>query len=192
MSEIQRGTLWGYTRKQQHKGFFADVAEADDIELADIVYTPAFLNQHGDTGFSRMHPAYKETMKEQNDNLVSMLGAGEMREFTGHMRWVVTLLAMLNEVPVSTQHIQRQGMMRVGLTKRQPYVDFHKVTLRLPKKSPLPTSSARCARPDVVPTKCAPTGEPTCMKRCAYEEHEWEYDTTTAIGCAASATPMVG
>jgi hypothetical protein len=99
--------------------------------------TPSFLLRHGDTGYSRLCDVMMETTRQFSSIPLHTIIQAEMAEFTGSMRFLVTVLAMLNEVPVRTNYFQPPGYQRVGLTGKRRRLDYHKVSLTLPKTKPL-------------------------------------------------------
>lgn len=116
--------MWGYGAKPDDGG---------DLSIMAL-RTPEFLRRHGKTGVSPMYGTFPHT----SDNLRSLLDT-EINEFKGHMRWLVTVLAMLNEVPTHANYVVPQHQQQVGrLKKRVNWLDYHKVSLRLPKIKPLP------------------------------------------------------
>jgi hypothetical protein len=94
------------------------------------------------------------------------------------MRWVVTILACLNEVPIDSHHIQPEGTIRTGLTGRRPLMDYHRIVLRVPKEKPvqyverqLRTATRRRAH-EVRSHWRTYLHE----QRCPRDEHQWTYD----------------
>lgn len=170
LTNITKGSIWGYTGGPT-SGVMSDAPPVSEIRL------PAFLERHGECGFSRMYYPFKFTI---SNHKLNEMGSVELREFTGHMRWAATVLAMLNEVPISTDHVQPDRQMRIAHTTRQHrFTDYHKVTLRLPKKNPIKylerqfTGSGARRRAHEVRSHWR-----TYMhaQHCGYEKHDWEYD----------------
>lgn len=58
-----------------------------------------------------------------------------LSENSGMLRWALVVLSMLNDVPTVTGHVKPQGTQRVGLGRR-PLMDYHRVSLKLPKTRP--------------------------------------------------------
>lgn len=171
---IGKASLWGYTTKGHH-AILKNNEDRDDLTV------PMFLCRHGDVGFSRYYDAYRPIVIKQDKELqLHQTFGAEVTEFTGHLRWVVTLLAMLNEVPVHTELVARSHQMRIDHLRKKQYLDYHRVTLRLPKTKPLPWierhlagHSDRRHRAHEVRSFWRTYLNETACKR---EEHEWEYD----------------
>lgn len=130
IGDVSRGALWGY-------GDQSGVIEAGDLNHLRV---PPYLEQHGEIGFSPFYDFFEyggklnpEVMKR-----ISKTVSSEIAEFTGMMRWLVTVLAMMNEVPTRTDYVMPSHQVRAGLTKRLPAFDYHRVTLRLPKSKAKP------------------------------------------------------
>jgi hypothetical protein len=101
------------------------------------------------------------------------------KENAGLLRWMVTVLAMLNEVPVISNHVQPTGLQRVRLNTKRPLLDFHRLTLRVPKTKALPwierklSHSERRHKAHEVRShwrSYPPKKPPGC------KEHQWLYD----------------
>jgi len=175
LTQIGAASLWSYTTKGQS----GMLEKASDIKKLRL---PSLLLKHGILGFGRMFyiaaslPRYKtETGKKAVSDLVSH----EIGEFAGMCRWIVILLAMLNEVPVDKKLVQPGGKIRHRLNHSRPLVDYHKLTLRLPKLDPikfiekqLRTAGAR-RRQHPVRQHWRHYLEPV---HCGPGQHEWEFD----------------
>jgi len=166
-----KASLWGYT--YGHPSGMMGPGHDD-------MMTPRFLLRHGDVGFSRMYTAYVPLMQGENAQRFHDLVLAELNEFTGHIRWTVTLLAMLNEVPVHSELVTPSHQMKVGHFKKHQYVDYHKVSLRLPKKNPVPYFERKLREG---PERRHRAHEVRAHWRtylheehCKYDEHAWEYD----------------
>jgi hypothetical protein len=104
---------------------------------------------------------------------------GELREFAGHMRWLVTVLAMLNEVPIQTRELKRDPGYRPNFRHRRPEIDHHVVTLAIPRTKPIQqierhlreTGQQRRAHDVRSHWRTYLTERP-----CGREDHVWEYD----------------
>lgn len=101
------------------------------------------------------------------------------RENSGMLRWVIVLLSMLAEVPVRHSGLLRMpGKHRVG-PLRKPFMDFHKISIKLPKTRPvayvmrkLDQGTGRRNRAHEVRSHWR-TYMNEMQERCA---HEWAYD----------------
>jgi hypothetical protein len=171
IDQIGRGALWGYGEK-------SGVIEGGDLRQ---LRPPPFLLQHGEVAFSPFYDFFEMT-KHTNFEIMqktSQMMDTEIAEFCGMMRWIVTVLAMLNEVPSRAEHIQPSHMVRAGLTKRLPAFDYHRITLRLPKTKPVPYLERHLAnverkhRAHMVREHWRTY---LSERPCAREEHAWEYD----------------
>ena len=166
--DMTRASLWGYTRGTKDR-----IVDLDMGKLS----IPKFLERHGAVGTSRMNLAYMFELK--GSKLAEMMTT-EIKEFTGTVRWLVTVLAMLNEVPVSTERIERSGSLRAGLTQRHNLLDYHKVTLKLPKTDPIRYFNRKLSNIEIARRRAHEVRSHwrTYLneKRCGYEEHDWTYD----------------
>lgn len=178
MTSIGSGSLWGYSA--EGADYKSTVIES--IKQMRSLALPVFLMRHGCLGTGRMREiiqaAFVGGIEKDAAETISQLMLSETTEFTGMMRWIVVVLAMLNEVPISTQHMEPQGSIRTGLTGRRPYMDYHKVTLRVPKTRPVQyierqfRQAARRRAHEVRAHWRTYLHE----VRCKPDEHEWEYD----------------
>ena len=127
---IGPASLWGYS--YGGKSTVIDkMAQMKDLRL------PEFLMRHGTLGTGRMRSIIEGLVPtsgtEPVANTIASLLVSETTEFTGMMRWIVTVLAMLNEVPTRADFVKPTHTMRAGLTKRVAAFDYHRLALRLPK-----------------------------------------------------------
>lgn len=179
-ARLARACLWGYTGTPQ-EGMIPGLKEwPESIDMK----VPVFLESHGVAGLSRMHHVYSglHTFDAENfdKDRLTQLAYAELREFTGHMRWMVTVLAMLNEVPVRADLIQRQHQkLRLNSLRKHTYVDYHKVSLKLPKTKPIPYLERHLAHSD----RKHKAHEVRAFWRtylhdvhCPPDRHEWVYD----------------
>jgi hypothetical protein len=118
------------------------------------------------------------TQKRDEMEAIGQLLVSETTEFTGMMRWVVTILACLNEVPIDSHHVQPEGSIRTGLTGRRPLMDYHRVVLRVPKEKPVQyierqLRSASRRRAHEVRSHWRTYVQPVTCRR---DDHEWTYD----------------
>lgn len=170
---MQHGSLWGYGKSS---GVLEDTGDA-----VKNLLVPPILLRHGELAFSPFYDFFELAGLNNFEIMqrVSKTVSNEITEFTGMMRWIVTVLAMLNEVPIRTELAQPRHMVRAGLTRRLPAFDYHRVTLKLPKTKPVPYIERHLAnverkhRAHMVREHWRTyLGE----KPCAREEHTWEYD----------------
>lgn len=143
----------------------------------DHSFTPSFLKRHGTLGFSRFHGALSH--EQGIHDKIARLAINEVREFSGHMRWLVTVLAMLNEVPVHSEPVHRVGHMRVGTFKKHNYMDYHRVTLRLPKTNPIKYYERQLNHSEIrhrAHEVRAHWRTYLHERHCRIDEHSWEYD----------------
>ena len=171
-------TLWGYTKAEGNATTDGPIM----VRSIQNLINPEFLRRHGAAGRSRLCRAYADIEEEGRVPVkVADILSMELREFTGTMRWLVTVLAMLNEVPVYVDRVERPShQMKVGHFKKHTFVDYHRVTLRLPKKDPVKWIE-RHLRDG--PERRHRAHEVRSFWRtylnevhCRYDEHSWEYD----------------
>jgi len=172
---IAKGSPWGYALQDGKSTMLQSV---DDLKGLGV---PAFLLRHGETGFSRMWHALADAIPRDNARSKSFANVmvSEATEFAGMMRWVVCLLAMLNEVPVEVHHVRPQGKMRVGLTTKRPLFDYHRLTLRLPKTKPIQWIERRLSNIERrhKAHKVRQFWRTYLNEvRCRVDEHDWVYD----------------
>ena len=169
---LSKACLWGYGP--------GSVGIIDTMEKFETMQAPTFLRHHGDSGQSRYCKKLYEAV--ESDRLKETFGQmilAELAEFGGFVRWVITVLAMLSEIPYRVETLQPQGHMRIGLTGRRRYLDYHRLTLRLPKTHPvafierkLRNITRRHRAHEVLSHwRNFLTAHP-----CSRETHEWEYD----------------
>lgn len=60
----------------------------------------------------------------------------DLQENVGTLRWVITVLMMLAEVPTIHGTFRPQGERLVGMQRRH-YMDYHRVSIKLPKTRPV-------------------------------------------------------
>lgn len=172
LQEVGNASLWGYTIGGQ-AGMLERITDLQRLGL------PRFLQRHGELGYSRLHLAIRKllTARKATDSLSGML-AREVTEFAGTMRWVICVLAMLNEVPLSTKHVQPSGLVRVGLTGRRRMLDYHRLTLRLPKTKPLQYIERKFHQATKRRAHEVRAHWRTYVHEvhCKSDDHQWEYD----------------
>lgn len=169
-------SLWGYTTDQHTSTVIEKLSQMRSLRL------PSNLVHHGVLGTGRMRIILETLIPDAGvyavENTIANLMLQETTEFTGMIRWVGTVLALINEVPITTQRIAQEGTIRTGLTSRRPLMDYHRITLRVPKLNPI-RFLERKLRPG--------TRHRRHMVRshwrnyleenyCNYDQHEWEYD----------------
>lgn len=172
LSDVARASMWGYATG----GKSTVLEKASQLNMLRL---PSYLQRHGCMGYGRMHYIAVELAKSK-DSVMEMakLVLHEVGEFSGMGRWVVTVLAMLNEVPIDAHRVEPKGHVRTGLTNRRPRMDYHKVVLRLPKTEPIRyierhfrTASRRRAHEVRAHWR-------TYLDEihCKPNEHDWQYD----------------
>jgi hypothetical protein len=174
--DIGKGALWGFSSEPTKKVM---VETIDDMATLAI---PDFLEHHGDSGYSGMfRPISHITVQRGGKNIKTMADvmAKETAEFTGMMRWVVTVLTMLNEVPMHAEHVQPAGTIRTGLTARRKMVDYHRVTIRLPKTDPvayIERHFRHTSRHRAHEVRSHWRTYVKDNKTCKPDDHDWTYD----------------
>jgi hypothetical protein len=175
---MEGGPLWGYSAR----GGPTSVLEGPNDLFGLVV--PKFLERHGTLGYSRHHDTLTQAMAmrsgERGRHMIGDLMANETTEFTGTMRWLVVVLAMLNEVPVRAGYVRPHGQIRVGLTAKRPLLDYHTVTLHLPKTEPIAFVEKRLSNAEIIHRR----GHKVMQHwrtylhdvHCAADAHDWEYD----------------
>src|SRR5262245_5471337 len=175
LSQIGAASLWSYTTKGK-SGMLEKASDLTKLKL------PGLLFKHGILGFGRMYFIAASLARYKDDKglqAIAELVSHEVGEFAGMCRWIVILLAMLNEVPVDNRLVQPAGKIRNRLNHSRPLVDYHKLTLRLPKLDPikfiekqLRTAGAR-RRQHPVRQHWRHYLEPV---HCGPGQHDWEFD----------------
>lgn len=123
-----RGAGWGYSSNQSS-------------DLKDIVI-PDIITGHAAMSVSHLHQMLlllmpKTMPTEHAKRELSKDYVTDMREHVGMLRWAVTLLAVLSEVPtVAGPPVAMPGSRQVGSLRRN-YMDYHRLTVKLPKKRPV-------------------------------------------------------
>ncbi len=174
LQRVTRGTLWGYAQ-----GGSAIVERPRD--MINNVRVPEFLERHGELAFTRFYDFFEIASKTRPTLMqpMSELITSEVTEFSGMMRWLVVVLAMLNEVPTRANFIQPMHTMRAGLTRRVPAFDFHRLTLRLPKTKAVPYLERKLRnveRRHKAHKVMAHWRTYLHVEHCLPDEHAWEYD----------------
>jgi hypothetical protein len=176
MQRVTRGTLWGYAA-----GGSAIVQRARDV--IKNIRVPEFLERHGELAFTRFYDFFETAANARgNRNIMesmSELITSEITEFSGMMRWLIIVLAMLNEVPTRANFIQPMHTMRHGLTKRVPAFEFHRLTLRLPKTKPIPYLDRKLSnveRHHMAHKVRQHWRTYLHDEPCMPDEHDWNYD----------------
>ena len=177
MQRVTRGTLWGYAA-----GGSGIVNRPRDV--INNIRVPEFLERHGELAFTRFYDFFETvTQARGNRNIMEPMSemiTSEITEFSGMMRWLVIVLAMLNEVPTRANFIQPMHTMRAGLTRRVPAFEFHRLTLRLPKTKAIPylDRKLRNVERKHMAHKVRQHWRTYLHveQACLPDEHAWEYD----------------
>ena len=173
LQRVSHGALWGFG---DSSGVLSTTRE-----MIDHIRIPEFLMRHGELAFSRFYDFFENADRTRLAKMgnVSKVISDEITEFSGMMRWLVIVLAMLNEVPTRSQFVQPQHTMRAGLTRRVAAFDYHMLTLRLPKTRPVPYLERKLSNVE----RRHKAHEVRQHWRtylhdqhCATYEHVWEYD----------------
>lgn len=168
---LVKGSLWGFTDPE---------LLVKDMALR----VPDFLARHGNIGSSLLSLPMAEAIQRRDikngKDKVDQSMVNELREFTGTVRWLVTVLAMLNEVPISTDHVVPTGYQRAGLIGKTRRLDYHKVALVLPKTNPVRYLNKRLSHAEITRRRAhevrAHWRTYLHETHCGYEEHDWVYD----------------
>jgi hypothetical protein len=173
MKHVAHGSLWGYGNTE------GVLTSPQDI--VRHIRVPDFLMRHGQLAFSRFYDFIEvvERTRQKSMGELSTLISREVAEFTGMMRWLVIVLAMLNEVPTRANFVKPTHSMRAGLTRRVPAFDFHRLTLRLPKTKAVPYLERKLR--NVERRHKAHKVQQHWrtylhVEHCLPDEHAWEYD----------------
>ena len=167
-----RASLWGYTAAGE-PGMLDSVRELQRLGM------PRFLQRHGEIGYSRLYRGIAALFHDQREReTIKAMMNREITEFTGTLRWVVCVLGMLNEVPLDVRHVKPDGQIRVGLTGRRPMLDYHRLTLRLPKTKPLQFIERKFRQATRRRAHEVRAHWRTYVHEvhCKSDEHQWEYD----------------
>jgi hypothetical protein len=176
LRRIGPASLWGYSRNEHQSTVIEKMAQMKDLTL------PSFLARHGILGTGRMREIIGTLVSSGREELVSdtiaHLMVQETTEFTGMMRWIVTILACLNEVPIDSHHVQPEGTIRTGLTGRRPMMDYHRIVLRVPKEKPVQYIERQLRAGTRRRAHEVRSHWRTYLheSRCPRDEHQWEYD----------------
>jgi hypothetical protein len=175
MRHIGPASLWGYSAAGQST-VIERMAQMKQLRL------PEFLTRHGVLGTGRMRGILETLLGSDRDEVVSdtiaHLLVSETTEFTGMMRWIVTILACLNEVPVDSHHVQPEGTIRTGLTGRRPLMDYHRIVLRVPKEKPVQYIERQLRTAARRRAHFVRSHWRTYLheQHCPRDEHQWTYD----------------
>lgn len=177
MRNVTRGAMWGYTRESKAGSGILD-SPADFVSRVTV---PSFLERHGEVAFTPFYDLFERAKKLGHTSMTKLSSVinGEITEFSGMMRWLVCVLAMLNEVPTTSELIKPMHTMRAGLTRRVAAFDFHRVTLRLPKTKPVPWIERHLSnveRKHKAHEVRQHWRTYLALHACKKEEHNWEYD----------------
>lgn len=157
IADDMRSLIWGYVLGEGNSnlgemfGLDKDVSQRDILDRFEEKVTipgmmakdtPKFLERHGDVGVSplslelvmvairntfprkgKMDSAFKSWMVNYAECLISQ---------AGFVKFMVTILCMLNEVPIATREVIPRGSRRTGDHFRRE-LPFSEVTLRLPR-----------------------------------------------------------
>lgn len=179
ITNFAKAALWGYGNFDGKPDGLLDAKQAAKSQPI----LPTFLERHGDAAMSRMFNVFTARAAADADSAerfekLAEVAAVEMREFTGFMRWLVTVLAMLNEVPLRARHVQPSGEYRTRMGSKK-LLDYHTLTLHVPKLRPIPyierklSNRAHKNRAHEVRSHWRTyLGDDPCRR----EEHNWEYD----------------
>lgn len=171
-----RGSLWGYATGKPSRTGIVD----SNRDFMMNVRVPTFLERHGELTFSPQYEYFEMTGRGRKfmEPVTELIGK-EVIEFSGMMRWIITVLAMLNEVPVRSHFVIPKHHIKIGLTERRPALDFHRLTLTLPKIRPVPFIERQLSNVerhhkahDVRQHWRTYLAETPCGR----ENHAWEYD----------------
>lgn len=169
---VSRGAPWGFGSK----------SGVIDYHNIGELRCPPFLLRHGEVCFSPFYDFFEYAGRLRGREVMSRLSqavSNEIAEFAGMMRWIVTVLGMLNEVPTRSEYVQPSHAIKAGLTRRLPAFDFHRITLKLPKTKPVPylertlSNVERKHRAHMVREFWRTYLEDN---PCPRGEHEWNYD----------------
>jgi hypothetical protein len=172
MLHAGRASLWGYTATGQ-PGMLDSVADLQRLGM------PRFLQRHGEIGYSRLYRGISSLFHDKRElTMMDGMMDREITEFAGTLRWVVCVLGMLNEVPLDARHVKPDGQVRVGLTGRRPMLDYHRLTLRLPKTKPLQFIERKFRQATRRRAHEVRAHWRTYVHEvhCKSDEHQWEYD----------------
>jgi hypothetical protein len=170
------GAMWGYG---DVSGTNLGIVETTRDLLA--IHTPEFLAKHGAIGLGKIFWSIRRTLKSDasREDKLRRNSTFELAEYAGMTRWAITVLAMLNEVPVRSELVVQSHQLRAGITKRIKAVDYHRLTLRLPKTKPIPFIERHLSNVE----RRHKAHEVRAFWRtylhdvhCKPEEHKWLYD----------------
>jgi len=176
LQQLGPASLWGYSAGGRST-MIEKMTQMKELRL------PEFLMRHGVLGTGRMRQVMETFVASAGDKVVfdtiASLMVQETTEFTGMMRWIVTVLACLNEVPIDSHHVQPAGTIRTGLTGRRAKMDYHRLVLRVPKEKPVQyierqfrTATRRRAHEVMQHWRNYLHHDVQCRR----DEHEWTYD----------------
>ncbi len=176
LDQLAFGAPWGYSGKGQGDGTVTGVGD-----LLASVSVPDLLKRHAEVAFTRFYDFF-ELARKTNIKVMQKLADiinQEIAEFTGMLRWIVTALAVLNEIPTRMTHHEPVHQVRAGLTKRLPAFDYHMVTLRVPKTKPVGYIQRKLSNIERRHRAHEVRGHWRTYvneRPCPREEHAWETD----------------
>jgi len=171
--DLSKATLWGYSTPSPEQSM--------DINW-NTLRVPEFLYRHGEIGVSRIFTplSHRSFRAKDTPMTLSEIMVAELREYTGTVRWLVTVLAMMNEVPIHAEPVVRQQKVRATRTHSNRMLDYHKVSLILPKVNPVAYYEKKLRHADIRRRRAhevrAHWRTYLHETRCGYEQHEWVYD----------------
>jgi len=180
-----RAMSWGYS--------FAEVTDSALEEKVGETFrklgkkTPPMLEPHSSLSVNAFYQAVLDCLPERasTTELNNMIQSWFMdfsvglKENSGILRWVVTVLAMLNEVPTTSNHVVKPGSQRIGLHHKN-LLDHHRLSLKLPKTRPIQFIE-RKLRHAIAAKKRAHEVRSHWRTyqtelSCKPADHKWEYD----------------
>lgn len=173
-----RGFPWGYADSGEIKG-----TPVGSIIDKSASYTPEFLLRHTQIAVSPMFmKVYDHYDREKDqDGLFEWIKdyTQDLIENTGLLRWVITVLAMLNEVPTRSTQVQPRGSRLMGHSIKG-YLDYHRVSLQLPKTKPLSFVQRSIDHAQALHHRAHMVREHwrtyVTERACKPADHDWEYD----------------
>lgn len=175
-----------------------------DVPLGEVLETslasvPSDLTDMIKLGIPHMLvPAMKELKKHKANHFDWMVAIiQDLAEEAGLMTWIVTLLAMLNDVPTVSNQVTPSGSRRLGL-KQRPFFNHHRLTLKLPKSKPLAHFRKKLDHAQALKHRAHMVREHwrtyTEHPSCKPQHHSWVYNEDmshrTCSNCPAVSTKI--
>lgn len=184
-----RALPWGYTISQKH-ATWAPFDEAPDVGA------PEELTNHCGLDYSYLFRVVGLHISDESTRALVNHVVDEAVSQMGTVRWVITLLAMLSDVPLyASEKKEPPGHHRVG-TQTKPFMDYHRLSIKLPKLHAIKYVERRLDKIERAKKRAheVRTHWRTYLveNHCTRDTHSWEYsedgEHRTCSRCASHGT----